>query len=75
VTPRASLGFHLAYFDQRWTAGVKITSYAGTEELMGFYPASVKDWIARHGGLTTKMKHLNNGPELWLLVDPCPDEF
>jgi len=75
VTPRASLGFHLAYFDQRWTAGIKITSYAGTEELMGFYPASVKDWIARHGGLTTKMKHLTNGPELWMLVDPCPDDF
>ena len=26
VTPRASLGFHQAYFDKRWTAGVKVTS-------------------------------------------------
>ena len=75
VTPRASLGFHLAYFDQRWTAGVKITSYAGTQELMQYYPQSVKDWIARHGGLTQKMKHVTNGAELWALVDPCPDEF
>jgi len=75
VTPRASLGFHLAYFDQRWTAGVKITSYAGTQELMQYYPKSVKDWIARHGGLTSKMKHVTNGSELWALVDPCPEEF
>jgi hypothetical protein len=74
VTPRASLGFHLAYFDQRWTAGIKITSYAGTQELMQYYPQPVKDWIARHGGLTSKMKHVTNGPELWALVDPCPDE-
>ena len=75
VTPRASLGFHLAYFDQRWTAGVKITSYAGTQELMQYYPPPVKDWIARHGGLTHKMKHVINGKELWALVDPCPEEF
>ena len=74
VTPRASLGFHLAYFDQRWTAGIKITSYAGTQELMQYYPQPVKDWIARHGGLTSKMKHVTNGAELWTLVDPCPDE-
>jgi len=75
VTPRASLGFHQAYFDQRWTAGVKVTSYAGTAELMGYYPQSVKEWIARHGGLTTQMKKVTNGAELWMLVDPCPDEF
>jgi hypothetical protein len=75
VTPRASLGFHLAYFDQRWTAGMKITSYSGTQELMQYYPQPVKDWIARHGGLTSKMKHVVNGAELWALVDPCPEEF
>jgi hypothetical protein len=75
ATPRASLGFHLAYFDQRWTAGIKITSYSGTQELMQYYPQPVKDWIARHGGLTQKMKHVTNGAELWVLVDPCPEEF
>ncbi len=26
VTPRASLGFHQAYYDKRWTAGQKVTS-------------------------------------------------
>jgi len=75
VTPRASLGFHQAYFDQRWTAGIKVISYSGTAELMEYYPQSVKEWIARHGGLTTQMKKVTNGRELWALVDPCPDEF
>ena len=38
VTPRASLGFHQAYYDKRWTAGVKVTSVVGTDELMSVYP-------------------------------------
>lgn len=75
VTPRASLGFHQAYYDERWTAGIKITSYAGTADLMSYYPATVKDWIARQGGLTNTMKKIKNGRDLWAIVDPCPDEF
>jgi hypothetical protein len=75
VTPKASLGFHLAYYDKAWTFGIKVTSYAGTADLMSYYPRSVKDWIRRHGGLTTQMKHVKNGPELWAIVDPCPEEF
>ena len=75
ATPRASLGFHQAYFDKRWTAGVRVTSISGTAELMSVYPASVKSWIARHGGLTPQMKRLKNGAELWAIIDPCPDEF
>jgi len=75
VTPRATLGFHQAYYDKRWTAGVKVTSVAGTAELMSVYPKSVKAWISRHGGLTPDMKHLTNGTDLWAIVDPCPDEF
>ncbi len=38
ATPRASLGFHQAYFDKRWTAGIRVTSYAGTAELLAIYP-------------------------------------
>src|SRR5215831_8364414 len=34
VTPRASLGFHQAYYDQATTFGIKVTSYAGTADLM-----------------------------------------
>jgi len=75
VTPRASLGFHQAYYDKRWTAGLRVTSVAGTDELMSYYPATVKDWIARKGGLTADMKRVFNGRELWAIVDPCPEEF
>jgi hypothetical protein len=75
VTPRASLGFHQAYFDKRWTAGVKVTSVAGTEELLSVYPNPVKEWIGRQGGLTPEMKRLKNGADLWMIVNPCPDWF
>ena len=75
ATPRASLGFHQAYFDKRWTAGIRVTSYAGTAELLKIYPQGVKDWIDQHGGLSAEMKHLNNGSDLWAILDPCPEEF
>ena len=39
VTPKASLGFHAAYFDKAYTFGVKVTSYAGTADLMSLLPA------------------------------------
>lgn len=75
VTPRASLGFHEAYLDKAWTFGQRVTSYSGTDDLMSYYPDSVKDWIARKGGLTPKMKTVKNGPDLWAMVDSCPEEF
>ncbi len=75
VTPRASLGFHMAYYDKATTFGVKVTSYAGTADLMSYYPETVKDWISRNGGLTPEMKKVKNGPELWAIVDPCPEEI
>ena len=75
VTPRASLGFHEAYLDKNWTAGMRVASASGTADLMSYYPPSVKKWIARQGGLTPKMKRLKNGEALWRVLDPCPDEF
>ena len=72
VTPKASLGFHLAYTE---TFGFKLTSYAGTADLVSYYPQPARDWIKRNGGLTTQMKRLKNGPDLWAVVDPCPEEF
>ena len=75
VTPKASLGFHQAYYDKAWTFGLKMTSYAGTADLVSYYPQTVKDWISRNGGLTPEMKRVKNGPDLWAMVDPCPDEF
>ncbi|HEU0150293.1 MAG: hypothetical protein V7634_1822 [Bradyrhizobium sp.] len=73
VTPRASLGFHQAYYDKSFTFGIKVTSLEGTSELMSYYPDTVRDWIRRNGGLTTEMKMIKNGAELWKIVDPCPD--
>jgi hypothetical protein len=75
VTPRASLGFHQAYYDKAFTFGMKITSAEGTSDLMSYYPDTVKDWIRRNGGLTTDMKKIKNGVELWKIIDPCPEEW
>lgn len=75
VTPRAALGFHQAYYDKRYTAGLYVASYAGTDELLSYYPETLKDWIDQQGGLGRKMKTIRNGAELWSIVDPCPDEF
>ena len=75
VTPRASLGFHLAYYDKAFTFGIKVNSSEGTSDLMSYYPRPVKDWISRNGGLTNEMKKIKNGTDLWTIVDPCPEEF
>ena len=74
ATPRASMGFHQAYYDKRWTAGLRVTSVAGTDELLSYYPQTVKSWIARHGGLSAQMKRVFNGTDLWAIIDPCPEE-
>lgn len=75
VTPRAAMGFHQAYYDRRYTAGLYVASYAGTDELMSYYPHTLQDWIAQQGGLGRQMKTIKNGAELWTIIDPCPDEF
>src|SRR5436305_12252326 len=75
VTPRASVGFHQAYYDKAFTFGIKVTSAEGTSDLMSYYPQPVKDWIRRNGGLTTEMKKIKNGADLWKIVDPCPEDF
>ena len=75
VTPRASLGFHQAYYDKAFTFGIKVNSSEGTSDLMSYYPRPVKDWISRNGGLTNEMKKIKNGTDLWTIVDPCPEEF
>jgi hypothetical protein len=75
VTPKASLGFHQAYLDKAYTFGVKVVSASGTSDLMSYYPVPVKDWITRNGGLTPEMKRVKYGWDLWMMVDPCPDEW
>lgn len=75
VTPRASLGFHQAFYDTDTTFGIKIVSEEGTSELMSYYPTEVKDWLKKRGGLSAEMKRLRNGAELWKIANPCPEEF
>jgi hypothetical protein len=75
VTPKASIGVHEAYYDKAFTFGIKVTSAGGTSDLMSYYPDQLKDWIRRNGGLTTEMKKIKNGEELWKIVDPCPEEW
>jgi hypothetical protein len=75
VTPRANLGVHEAYFDKHWTGGIRIASASGTSDLLAHYPTPLRSWISRHGGLKPQMQHIKNGPELWAIIDPCPEEF
>jgi hypothetical protein len=68
ATPNAVLGFHAAWmFDE---SGKRVVSASGTQDLMETYPASVRAWIARHGGLTRKMMYLR-GRDLAAIVAPC----
>lgn len=68
VTPDAVLGFHAAWmFD---SSGKRVVSASGTQDLMQTYPAAVRAWIARHGGLTPKMMYLR-GRDLAAIVAPC----
>src|SRR5437899_11468738 len=68
ATPNAVLGFHAAWmFD---SSGERVVSASGTQDLMNTYPAPVRAWIARHGGLTPKMIYLR-GRDVAAIVAPC----
>jgi hypothetical protein len=68
ATHKAVLGFHAAWmFDG---SGKRVVSASGTQDLMKTYPAPVRAWIARHGGLTPKMMYLR-GRDLAAIVPPC----
>jgi hypothetical protein len=68
ATQNAVLGFHAAWmFDD---SGKRVVSASGTEDLMKTYPAPVRAWIARRGGLTPKMMYLR-GRDLAAIVAPC----
>lgn len=68
ATDKAVLGFHAAWmFDN---SGKRVVSASGTQDLMNTYPAPVRAWIARQGGLTPKMMYLR-GRDLATIVAPC----
>jgi len=68
ITPKAVLGFH----SPRWIDG-QGRQYAATAEtrlVAATYPAPVRAWIERHGGLTSKPIFLR-GRELAAMFPRC----
>jgi hypothetical protein len=68
ATERARFGFHAAWMPD--DEGRPVTSAPGTRALWNVYPASVRHWINRHGGLSRKMIYLE-GRELSRIVRSC----
>lgn len=68
VTSRASLGFHAAW--DFGSGGRPVTNPEATRMLYEMYPASIRRWIARRGGLRPHMIFLR-GRELTSLYRPC----
>ena len=68
ATAKAVLGFHAAW--RPTSGGGKATSSVATQAMMELYPADVRGWIGRHGGLTPRMIFLQ-GRELSAMVPTC----
>lgn len=68
ATTRARFGFHAAWMPD--SNGRPVTSTMGTRALWKIYPASVRHWITRHGGLSRKMIFLQ-GNDLNGIVQSC----
>ena len=76
VTPRAALGFHQAYYDKRYTAGLYVTRvcrHRRTDVLLSAHAEGLDR--ASRAASPRQMKTIRNGVELWAIIDPCPDEF
>jgi hypothetical protein len=71
ATHKAVLGFHAAWEFNK--AGGRIASPSGTRELMKTYPAPVRAWIARQGGLSPDMTFLR-GRDLAAIIPLCNNE-
>jgi hypothetical protein len=69
VTSRAVLGFHAAsYYDDASRSFVPTRQ--GSALVMRLYPAEIRSWIGRHGGLTPRLMMLH-GRELTALYRTC----
>lgn len=68
ATPRARFGFHAAWMPDG--EGRPVTSPMGTQALWNIYPAPVRRWINKHGGLSRKMIYLH-GRDLGGIVESC----
>jgi hypothetical protein len=69
VTSRAVLGFHAASYYDDATRSL-VPTRAGSRLVMSLYPATIRNWINRHGGLTPQLIQLR-GPELASLYQTC----
>ena len=69
VTRRAMLGFHAAsYYDDARRS--LVPTRAGTRLVMRMYPAAIRHWIERHGGLTPRIMRMQ-GNDLASLYRTC----
>jgi hypothetical protein len=69
VTSRAMLGFHAAsYYDD--ASRSLVPTRQGSRVVMRLYPAQIRSWIDRHGGLKPQLLMLR-GPELAAFYRPC----
>jgi hypothetical protein len=68
VTPRAILGFHAARWRDR--EGRFYAAPEPTRLVTATYPAPVREWIRRRGGLSTKLMLLQ-GSELAAMYPRC----
>jgi hypothetical protein len=69
VTARAVLGFHAASYYDDATRSL-VPTRAGSRLVMSLYPADIRRWINRHGGLTPRLIELH-GAELGSLYQTC----
>jgi hypothetical protein len=67
VTPRAVLAFHAAWSPS--LSGAELNK-PGTRYLWSHYPADIRQWIARHGGLSPETINLS-GRELAAMFPTC----
>jgi hypothetical protein len=68
ITPQAVLEFHSAW--DPTPSGGQVVSSAGNQILWSTYPAEVRKWITRHGGLGTQIIYLR-GSELLAMYPSC----
>lgn len=69
VTKHAMLGFHAAsYYDD--ASRSLVPTRKGSRFVMSIYPAEIRNWIERHGGLTPRLLELR-GRALSALYSTC----
>ena len=68
VMPKAVLGFHAAW--RPGFLGFEVINDPGTRTLWSLYPAPIRQWISRNGGLGPTTIYLF-GPELFAIYRQC----